>query len=69
MPWAILKFKLPEEKEEFKDAQQAGLFNCLLAELDRELRADIKYSDGKLQSQHWRDRLRQLCVDYEINLD
>jgi hypothetical protein len=39
----ILKFKLPEEAEEFATAQNAGKYFSALWELDNWLRSKLKY--------------------------
>lgn len=44
MPIAVLKYKLPDEQEEFALAQKAGGFSSVLWSLDQEFyRANIKY--------------------------
>lgn len=44
MPVAILKYKLPEETEEFELAQKAGSYSHVLWQLSQEFfRANIKY--------------------------
>ena len=41
----ILKFKLPEEREDFELAQKAGKMQVALWNIDQELRRQIKYDD------------------------
>ena len=43
MAWAILKFKLPEEKNEFLIAQRGIDFYCAILEIHRILRDVEKY--------------------------
>lgn len=41
----ILKFKLPEEREEFEIACKSSAFQGAIQELDNKLRAKLKYCD------------------------
>lgn len=43
MPTATLKFTLPEEQSEFKDACQAGAAKLLLWEIDQACRSILRY--------------------------
>ena len=42
---AILKFNLPEEESEYKDASQGARWHNLLCDLDEYLRQSIKHND------------------------
>jgi hypothetical protein len=42
---AILKFNLPEEREEFEMASQASKLYCVVSEFDNFLRSKIKHTD------------------------
>jgi hypothetical protein len=72
MPIATLKFKLPEEQDDFKLANNGHLYYIILHELDQELRAFVKYGDNDNKSeelaQKWRDRLNELCREYNVDL-
>jgi hypothetical protein len=45
MPKAILEFSLPEEKEEFKLAQNGSAYKYVIDELYAHIRALSKYQD------------------------
>lgn len=47
MPEAILKYRLPEENEEFKQAQNAWKYKQALEEIAEYLRQDLKYKELK----------------------
>jgi hypothetical protein len=72
MPIATLKFKLPEEQEDFKRANEGHLYHIILQELDQEFRSFIKYGNHGEKSeeltQKWRDKLNELCREYNIDL-
>jgi hypothetical protein len=42
---AILKFNLPEEEPEFKEALNGGMFKYVLWRLDQYLRGKLKYEE------------------------
>ncbi|NDD53354.1 hypothetical protein EBZ39_05690 [bacterium] len=60
-----LEFNLPEDQEEFDIHRQAMDFYVVLSDLDRELRAKLKYQNlTKAETkvfQEVRDRLTELC--------
>lgn len=67
MPIGILKFKLPEECEEFELAQQAGALHCVLSELEGWLRAKTKYENIKnVTVEDVREKIRELKDEYEV---
>lgn len=67
MPIGILKFKLPEEREEFELSQQAGALSCVLSELDNWLRAASKYQNlDTIPINEVRDKIRELEEQYEV---
>ena len=43
MPIAILKYKLPEEKEEYNLAMKAGDYHCAIHDFSQWLRQKYKY--------------------------
>lgn len=45
MSYGILKFKLPEEESEFKLAQRAGDYGCMLEAFRNEMRQVVKHGD------------------------
>lgn len=68
MPEAILKFKLPEETEEFETASNAGKVKSLIWDFDQWLRAEIKHG-GKEEFQPVRDMLYELAAEAGIQID
>jgi small-conductance mechanosensitive channel len=42
---AILKFNLPEEREEFELASNAAKYSIVLSDIDNHLRSKIKHAD------------------------
>jgi hypothetical protein len=42
---AVLKFNLPDEKEEFDDAVRGGVYRAALSDMENWLRSKIKYDD------------------------
>lgn len=57
MPKYIIEFTLPEEREEFEIAIQAGKFHSALWDLSNEIRSRTKHLDDK--STTW-DEVREL---------
>ena len=47
---ATLEFELPEEREDFENAVNAGKFRCAIAEFDNFLRYRYKHQDPKNES-------------------
>lgn len=69
---AILKFNLPEEKEEFETAVSGGNYKSALYELDQYLRNKAKHSSNENESeiaQIVRDELYRLMSDNKVILD
>ena len=64
---AILKFNLPEEESEYKDAAQGARWHNLLCDLDEYLRQSIKHN-GATEYQPIRDWLNTKLVDRNLNL-
>lgn len=52
MPIGTLKFKLPEEREDFELAQKCHSLDMTITELDNYLRSKIKY--GNLAEEQYR---------------
>jgi hypothetical protein len=69
-----LKFKLPQQQEEFEQTLNAAKFNYILWELDQWLRGNVKYpnenfTEDKIQAyQECRDKLYQLLNENNIDL-
>lgn len=74
MSWGILKYKLPEENDEFKTAQNGGIYSAIISDLDNFLRQKLKYeSDKYTKSQlavysEIREELTSLLQQYNIEL-
>lgn len=68
----ILKFKLPEERDEFEVAQKAADYKIALFELDQWLRSRIKYHDLSTEHQDIlqsvRDELHRITVDSGLDV-
>jgi hypothetical protein len=61
---AILKFKLPEEREEFELAQNGVGYSIVLEELDNWLRTKTKYENQETVTvNEVRTKLRELLED------
>jgi hypothetical protein len=71
---ATLKFKLPQDYEEYRMAVDASAYHHILFNLDQWLRGKIKYpaddmSDEKYNTyQEVRDKLHELIADQNIDL-
>ena len=59
---AILKFKLPEDQEDFELALKGSEYYCKLLELQNEIRKELKYNE-KLSDESIEilERLRELA--------
>jgi hypothetical protein len=59
---AILKFKLPEDQEDFESALKGSEYYCKLLELQNEIRKELKYNE-KLSDESIEilERLRELA--------
>ena len=68
MPEAILKYKLPEEKDEFTLAQRGSDFYLTLLDFDTWLRSQIKYHDRD-DLEPVRDKLYEIMQDRMITID
>jgi hypothetical protein len=61
MPTAQLTFNLPEEREEFQDAVDAGKVKGALQEYDNKLRALVKYGGATPDEDvEWAQKARDL---------
>jgi hypothetical protein len=65
MSKGVLRFQLPEENEEFKIAQQGGLWLSVCHSLDEWLRSQIKHGDNQ-HLQEARDKLNELMNEYDV---
>jgi len=72
---AILKFNLPEERQDFMLAAKAMSFWSVLWELDQHLRGKTKYASDDMSEGEYnaymaiRETLRELMLDENISLD
>lgn len=57
---ATLTYKLPEEREEFLTALNAGTYVSVLIELDNWLRSTLKYTDEPANREDARVMLQEL---------
>jgi hypothetical protein len=72
---AILKFNLPEDRDDFTLAINGSKMWSILWELDQHLRAEVKYApdtanDDKLEAYtEIREKLREFMSDSNISFD
>ena len=67
MPMGILKFKLPEETEDFEMAQKAWKYKLVLDDLMEYLRRLAKYEDQETVSiEELKEQYRLLIDQYEL---
>lgn len=67
MPIGKLVFKLPEEREEFHDAQNGVNYHIALVDLDNWLRALVKYEDKtKVTVDEVREKIREILGGLEL---
>jgi hypothetical protein len=63
VPKGILEFNLPEEEQEFKDAQEGPHIKYRLQDFDNWLRGIVKHGDEKaqnLKAEDVRDKLYEM---------
>lgn len=63
---AILKFNLPEDSEEFKDAQNGWRWRSVLWELDQWIRSEVKHGEGIKDGDQVREKIREFLEDHEL---
>jgi len=64
-----LEFDLYEEFEEFKNAQNGGLYKTCLQEIDNKLRAMDKYDQcSEITIEHARSIIYETCEDYGVKI-
>ena len=72
MPTAIVKWKLPEEDEEFRTSYDGYKYKNILSDLDEHLRVTVKHGDRsgmeKKVCAEIREYLRQLSIEYGVDL-
>lgn len=73
MSWGVLKFKLPEEREEFEAAQDGAEWKAVVWELSQRLRSRLKHEElpdqGERQAlESVRDELLHLIQDAGLEL-
>ena len=72
---AILEFNLPEDKIDFEMVNNATKTYSVLWELKQWLRAQVKYAPDEMSQEAYdafeecRDKLNELLVDNQVNLD
>lgn len=65
----ILKFKLPEEREEFELAQQGSAWKCVIEEIDNNLRGKVKYEEiESMTIDEIRTLIRKIVEEYELKM-
>jgi hypothetical protein len=72
MPTATLRYRLPDERDEYEAAYYGGTYRVILSELDQYLRSRIKYEDlpepvGEAL-QLARQRLHDLAMEYGVEI-
>lgn len=72
MPTATLRYRLPEEESEFRDAVEGSRAKCMLAQIDEHLRQQIKHGElsheVEVALQELREWLRAECVGMGLDL-
>lgn len=66
-----LEFLLPEENEQFNDAQEGGSLRAALCDIDNWLRGIIKHGDEaaqKLDAQEVRDHIHEALNTYNLSI-
>lgn len=58
-----------DEKTSARQALKADDVYILLWRFDQALRNDIKYSETTKDTEHWRNLLRSMCDDFNINIE
>ena len=71
---AILKFKLPEEQEEFEIANKGWKFRLALSTYDQHLRSKLKYDESLTDEQYKvyeeaRAKLWEILQEEQLTLD
>ena len=67
MSYGILKFKLPEEQDEFDMAQNGVLYSIILENLSNKLRSMSKYEDKDVISiEELREFLGEQMNEYNV---
>lgn len=65
MPYVTLKFKLPQEAEEFKDANNASKMSCVLWDIDQYCRGVLKHGEPSKELQETLEHIRSL-IDHGL---
>ena len=63
---AILKFNLPEDSEDFKEAQEGWKWKSALFELDQWIRGEVKHGEGIKDGDQVREKIREILQDHEL---
>ena len=70
---AILKYNLPEEKEDFDLAMNGSNYMCVIHDLEQHLRAIYKYNGDNYSSEildfveKLREKLYEIKSNYNVN--
>ena len=68
MPIATLKYKLPEEADEFKQAQKAGDYACAIHDFSQWLRQKYKYESVETISlEEVRKQFYEILEEWDVN--
>lgn len=59
----ILEFNLPEEREEYLMATQAGEMSCALSDIKNYIRSRLKYEDPGSEATKDLEHIRELITD------
>ncbi|MHA1883388.1 MAG: hypothetical protein ACTSUO_10135 [Candidatus Thorarchaeota archaeon] len=67
---AVLKFQLPEEREEFRVFQEGATYLSILQEIDNSLRTKTKYgsADERVSWEELREQWYQLLSQFGIDI-
>jgi hypothetical protein len=69
VPQAILKFSLPDEGIEFRDAVRAGIYAVALNEIDGLCRKLVRYGDHSQDAIELASAIRAIVADTDTDLD
>ena len=63
MPFAQLRFTLPDEQAKFDAAMQGGAARLLLWEIDQHCRSVLKYGEPQPETRVLADAIRQMILN------
>jgi len=65
----ILKYNLPDEREDYESAYKGLTFKCAIQEYDNYLRSVCKYGEpSEVDAQTCRDKLWEILRDHDIEI-